>query len=558
MSPPADANRRSRRTPPAPTIHSMRRLLTPAIARFGAVFAAALAGATLAVAVLEELVGVPHASAVYLAAVVATALVAGTWGAIASAVAAFLLYNLLFTEPRFTLRIADPGEWLGVVLLLFVGVVVGELAARREETQPVDRGEARRGAALERARGEDARAREREARALFQVSRQLVTRSSTADVLSAIAAILRDETGMARLRIMLGADQAGEVLTADSGGSDELPAPGRHRVLQRRPGDEPARWTTVHQPGQPGARRSSMEAFRVRIEAAEATVGSVWAFRHRERGEPNRTATRLLAAAADQIGLAITHDRLVREARLGEVARESDELKTALLQSLSHDLRTPLATIRTAAGTLRSGTELSEADHRASVEAIEREVEYLNRLVTNLLDLGRIEGGALRPEADVFEIDDLVGPTLDRIRPRLAGRALTVDLRGSQVRVDPTFVDEALTNVLENAIKHTPPGTRIEVRSVDLPADSFVRLTVEDSGPGVEAPELDRIFERFYQAPSSRRDSRAGTGVGLAVARGLVEATGGRIAARRGDIGGLAVDLDLPARTLAAAGVGQR
>lgn len=540
MSPPADANRRSRRTPPAPTIHSMRRLLTPAIARFGAVFAAALAGATLAVAVLEELVGVPHASAVYLAAVVATALVAGTWGAIASAVAAFLLYNLLFTEPRFTLRIADPGEWLGVVLLLFVGVVVGELAA------------------LERARGEDARAREREARALFQVSRQLVTRSSTADVLSAIAAILRDETGMARLRIMLGADQAGEVLTADSGGSDELPAPGRHRVLQRRPGDEPARWTTVHQPGQPGARRSSMEAFRVRIEAAEATVGSVWAFRHRERGEPNRTATRLLAAAADQIGLAITHDRLVREARLGEVARESDELKTALLQSLSHDLRTPLATIRTAAGTLRSGTELSEADHRASVEAIEREVEYLNRLVTNLLDLGRIEGGALRPEADVFEIDDLVGPTLDRIRPRLAGRALTVDLRGSQVRVDPTFVDEALTNVLENAIKHTPPGTRIEVRSVDLPADSFVRLTVEDSGPGVEAPELDRIFERFYQAPSSRRDSRAGTGVGLAVARGLVEATGGRIAARRGDLGGLAVDLDLPARTLAAAGVGQR
>lgn len=518
----------------------MHRLDRRALARLAAVIVPALAAATLAVAVLEEVVGVPHASAVYLAAVVATALVAGTWGAIGSAVASFLLYNLLFTEPRFTLRIADPGEWLSAILLLFVGVVVGQLTA------------------LERSRSEVARAREREARALFRISRELVTRESTAAVLPTIAAILRAEAGMDRVWIALGGDPGRERVAADTGGPERPPSVGLQRVLRRMPGEEPAQWIRVHQAGQSPARPSQLEAYRARLEAGGATFGSIWALRDRARGEPDSTDTRLLAVAADQIGQTIAHDRLAREAQAGEVARQSDALKSALLQSISHDLRTPLATIRTAAGTLRPDATLSVEDRQASVEAIDREVEYLNRLVTNLLDLGRIEGGALRAERDVFELEDLVGRTLDRLRPRLAGRAIDADLAGPPVEVDPVFIDEALTNVLDNVLKHTPPATPIRIMAGVLPAEPFLRVSIEDAGPGVPPDALPRVFEKFYRAPGSGQGSRAGTGIGLAVVRGLVEATGGRVEARPSDLGGLAIDVDLPLAPIEAAAVGGR
>jgi two-component system sensor histidine kinase KdpD len=260
---------------------------------------------------------------------------------------------------------------------------------------------------------------------------------------------------------------------------------------------------------------------------------------------PDRTETRLLAAAADQVGQALYQDRLAAEASAAEIARQSDALKSALLQSVSHDLRTPLATIRAAAGTLRPESRLSDDDRAESADAIDREVEYLNRLVTNLLDLSRIEAGALRPELDTFELDDLVGRTIERIRPRLDGRPLEVALDAPPVRVDPVFVDEAVTNALENVLKYTLPGTPVRV-SAAVATPGIVRLTIEDAGPGVPEDALQRVFEKFYRVPGGRTDSRSGTGVGLAVVRGLIEATGGEVSARRSPLGGLAIDLDLP------------
>jgi two-component system sensor histidine kinase KdpD len=443
---------------------------------------------------------------------VATAIVSGTLGAVATAVASFALYNFLFTEPRFTLSMHEPGVWLSVVLLLFVGIVVGQLAA------------------MQRSRAEMARAREREARALFAVSRGLATRESIESLLPDMARELAAEAHMERVWITLGQAEA---------------PTGTLNQLRRTPGETPAQWVRVHQPTR-GSRgpADGVSTYRVLVEAGGVTLGSVWALRGRDTGEPTADETRLLSAAADQLGQAIAHDRLAAESHAAEVARESDALKSALLQSVSHDLRTPLATIRAAAGTLR-GTRGGSAADRESVEAIEREVEYLNRLVTNLLDLSRIEAGVLRATGEPFELDDAVGAALERLRPRLEDWRVENHAGRDVVRADPVFLDAVLTNLLENAVRHTPAGSTVRISTGATPGSGFGRLTVEDDGPGVPELALARLFEKFYRVPG-QRSSRHGTGIGLAVAQGLVEAMGGKVCARHSELGGLAIDVDLP------------
>lgn len=482
--------------------------------------------ATVVVAVLRTTIAPSNASIVYLAAVVATAIAGGAPGAILASIGSILLYDWFFTVPYNTLTMSDPAEWLNAVLLLGVGLIVGQLAA------------------LGRRWADDARQREREAVALFRVSHALATRDTTTGVLPRVAAILRDETGMDRVWVALGADRR-EQIAADTGAGTR-PAASMVQVLRRAPGDEPATWVRVHQAGAPGARTPGAELYRVRIDAADTQLGSVWALRRRGLGQPDQTETRLLAATADQTGQALAHDRLAAEARAAEVARQSDALKSALLQSVSHDLRTPLATIRTAAGSLRPDSGLDDNDREESAAAIDREVEYLNRLVTNLLDMSRIEAGALRADRDAFDLDDLVGRTVDRLRDRIAPRPLEVDLAAPPVIVDPVFLDDAVTNVVENAIKYTDAAATVRIAARALADEPFVRLTVEDAGRGVPDDTLPRLFEKFYRVPGGPRGSRAGTGIGLAVARGLVEASGGRTTARRSALGGLAVDIDLP------------
>ena len=494
------------------------------------VAAACLTAATLAVAVLENQVGVPNASIVYLAAVVTAAIVAGTAGAIVTAVGSFLTYDFFFTVPIHTLTITDSGEWLSVILLLVVGTVVGQLAA------------------LQRSRATEARAREREARALFGISRALATRRSTPAALEMVAETLLAETRMARVWIVIGHDGSEQVV-ADTDGTQRPPRSSVVAVLQRMPGDEPERWQRIHQPSAAGSRRingTAVAAYRVRIERDDRMLGSIWSLRDQAAREPDRTETRLLALAADQTGQALANDRLAEEARDAEVMRRSNEIKSALLQSVSHDLRTPLATIRAAAGTMRPRNHPRIEDQEDSADAIEREVEYLNRMVTNLLDLSRIDAGALRVDRDVFELDDLVTRTLERMAPRLGARRVDADLEAPPVVVDAILIDEAVTNLLDNALKYTPESAPIAVVARVVEDSPLVRLTIEDGGPGVPTALLPRLFEKFYQVPGVTGGSRSGTGIGLAVVRGLVLAMDGRVAARRSELGGLAIDLDLP------------
>jgi two-component system, OmpR family, sensor histidine kinase KdpD len=338
-----------------------------------------------------------------------------------------------------------------------------------------------------------------------------------------------------------------------TGTSDDPPLRTRLvNVLRRNPGDEPAAWVRVHQPPSRERPTASTEGdlYRVHIQAGDQVLGSITAIRDRDVSPPDHAETRLLSAGADQVGQALAQDRFAIDSQSAEVARQSDALKSALLQSVSHDLRTPLATIRAAAGTI-AADGLDARARRESAEAIDREAEYLNRMVGNLLDLSRIEAGVLHPEKEAFEVEDVIGSAIERLKPRLATRDLEIALGDASVVGDPLMLDQAVTNLLENALRHTPASARIRVSAAAADA-ATVRLTVEDGGDGVPDDSMVRLFDKFYRAPSRPAATREGTGIGLSVVRGLVEAMGGSVSARRSELGGLAVDIDLP-RALAEA-----
>jgi two-component system sensor histidine kinase KdpD len=487
---------------------------------------------TLTIALVEAPpITVPDASSVYLVAVVGVAIVLGAGAAIAAAFASFLLYDWLFVEPRFTLTVEDRTEWVNLLLFLFVAIVIGRLAALQSD------------------RAEDAARRARESQALFRISRTLATAPRVTDALPAIVAGLAAETRLSRIWFVR---QAGgrEVVVADSGAGPH-PAPSIHALLTRTPGDLPARWVRTHQPHERRGDRSAnptTELLRVKIAADDETLGSIWATRARSDGLPDPEETRLLSLAADQVGLAFKREKLAETANALEIARESEALKDALLDSVSHDLRTPLAAIRAAAGSLMDAeVTWTDETRRMAAQTIDLEADRLNGVVRNLLDMSRIEGGALRPSLEVLDVEDLVRPTVTRFAPILDGHDMKLRFEPGlpPVRADAVHFDEVLTNLLENAVKYAPHAP-IRVSAVAW-TDGRVRVRVEDGGPGVPQESEGRIFEKFYRVPRSGEGSRRGLGIGLGVVRGLAEAMGGEATASRSELGGLAVDVFLRA-----------
>jgi len=503
------------------------------IAVASAAVAAALATTTLAVAALERWVGVSDTSLTYLLAVVFVAVWLGSAAAVATAVGAFLVHNVLFIQPTGTLVVSDPHEWLNLLLLLVLGLIVGQLAGSQRQ------------------RAEAALLRERQARALYRVSRALATSASARDALPAIAGTLHSDGVGSRVWISLADASGHERPAADSGGPAAAVAAASHHVLRRMPGDEPSEWVRVHDPryGSKGAGPQGAAAYRVAIEASGGPGGSVWITRPREAGPPGRGDTRVLVAVADQLGQALERDRLAEEAVSAAVARRSEAAKTALLDSVAHDLRTPLAAIRAAAGSLADPeARLDDDERRARAAAIDRDAARLSRLVTNLLDLSRIEAGDLRGRPAILVLDDLVEDALARHAELLAGRPVAFEMAADlpPVEVDAVFLDQVLANLLENIAAHTSAGTKARISAAPTEGDR-VRLTVEDAGPGIAEADLSSIFVRAARQPAGGGRRQRGTGIGLAVVRGLVEAMGGTVAARRSVLGGLAIEVDLPA-----------
>ena len=489
----------------------------------------ALAASIVGVFILEERAGVRDASTLFLLAVASVAFLRGSWAAVATALGAFLAYNYLFLPPEFTFAVSDSQHVLTLLILLVVGVAIGRLTGlQRDQAQRSER-------------------REREASSLFAVSRAIASAKRTRDALPELAAGLAEDAGMARVWIGLGPTRAQEQVVADTQATASLPTTVAHSLLRRAPDKPQPEWVRLSPPGPPAGPKRSDSLFRLELADGDEIVGSIWGARDPRLGLPTQEETRLLAAAADQVGQGMQRDRLADQATELEVTRRSEAMKAAILDSVSHDLRTPLATIRATAGTLADPSlDLPYAQRQTMAREIDAEADRLALLLAGLLDMSRIEGGALRSTPEPIPVSEIVTGALQRARTSLGTRPvaslLPEDLPA--VAVDQVLANQVLDNLLENVARHTPPDAPVRISAT--PAGDAVRLRVEDGGPGVPSEALGHLFEKFYRVPARRGPARQGTGLGLAVVKGMAEAMGGSVSAGASDLGGLAVDLLLP------------
>jgi two-component system sensor histidine kinase KdpD len=506
-------------------------------------YAAALAGVALVSVVISLVLGRAHIaniSMLYLLAVLATAVPFGSGPAVVASIAAFLVFNFFFVEPVHTFAVSDPTEWVALLLFLATAVITGQLAATQIR------------------RADEAKRREREAIVLYDVAR-LMSESDLDAALAAVAERLRHELQVTGVAIDL---PGGPFVSGDT----QLP-PGTKAVsasparilregsaptgLQR---GGPGSWVAVLPPHSFGRSHAASDRFFVvRVNSGERRVGTITLARAPGTARFGSTDSRLLSAVAAQLGQAVERERLRREALETELLRRSDELKTSLLNAVSHDLRTPLASIVASAGSLRQDdVTWTSDDRREFVDTIEHEAGRLNAIIGNLLDLSRMESGTLRPEKAWYDLGALVDDVLGRLRPLTGRHRLLVDIPEdlSPAELDYVEIDQVLSNIVENAAKYVPPGREIRVSARRNAGE--VQVEVADRGPGISAEALPRLFEAFYRDERGSHRPK-GSGLGLAIAKGLIEAHGGRIWAENRPDGGARFVFTLPARDPASA-----
>ncbi len=516
----------------------IRRLLgsAPPIAQHGAAVAAC-AVATAIVAVLPPALWLTSGVLFYLAAVVAVSVLVGRGPGVLASIVSFVAFDYFFVEPRLSLTISNPNEWVALLALLVVAVVTSQLAAGQRE------------------RLLDAEAREREARLLHDLT-DLLAGESFADALSAVSERLRRELGADAFTITIGDDGRGAG-RAEAGTAEGLAAlrsvPGAMDVLSEgRPASatdtsEPGRWVRVLPAYRPpaGAPRNVASAPIRRGNEVLGHVRAKWP----TSASVGRRQARLLDTAAGQLAVATERERLRNRAMESEVLRRTSELKSALLDAVSHDLRTPLSSIIGAAGSmLQADVDWGPEERREFLETIEQEAERLDRIVGNLLDLSRIQGGTLVPALDWHDPTLVVREALHRLEPITRDHRLRIAVPDDlpPVFIDPVEIDQVVANLVENAVKYTPAGAEIAVSAAV--ADGELRVSVADQGPGVSSDALPRLFEPFYRSPAT--STVRGSGVGLAVARGLIDAHGGRIWAENDDGRGARFTFTVPSAPL--------
>ena len=471
--------------------------------------------------VLQPLIGIESSDLVFLVAVIGIAYKYGLWPSMAAAVLSMICYQFFLLEPLNNTSLSDFKNFTALAFFFFTAFVVSNLTA------------------TVRAQAYTARNRAATTEALYAFSKKLAGIVSLDDLLWAAAyqiahslktdvvIVLPDSNGV--LRVRAGFPPEDDLDQAELGAAkwsfENNRAAGR--------GSDTL----------PGAKRLFLP-----LRTGGGAVGVVGLARG-QRPELLLTPDerRLLDALMDQSAVALERVRLAGQINEARLAAESERLRAALLTSLSHDLKTPLASILGAVTTLKQYRDMLDSPTQEElVTTIQEEAERLSRFVANLLDMTKIESGSIELDREHVHIDDVVATALQRVSTIVSDHKVEVDLEASlpMLKLDVMLFEQVLVNLLDNAAKYAPPGSEIRVRS--RRTRGAVAIEVLDEGPGIPEDRLERVFEKFHRVKHGDRQ-RAGTGLGLAICRGFVTALGGKIvAANRADRSGAIFTITFP------------
>ncbi|GEO17917.1 ATP-binding protein [Microvirga aerophila] len=462
----------------------------------------AIAAALAVALVLYPVTGIEDVDLVFLTAIIAIAIRYGLWPSLAACVLSALAYNFFFIPPFHTFAVANPANIATLFFFLIVAIITSHLASWARD------------AAL------TAASRAETTEALYAFSRKIAGIITLDDLLWAtgqqIAAMLRLDVVI----LLPGADGRLEVRAA---------YPPNDRVDESDTAAARLAWSESRVAGRGTEALFTDQHLFLPLRTSHGPIGAVGVSRTGAPLSPGEE--RLLAALIDQAAVAIERIRFAAEMDAARLAGETERLRSALLSSLSHDLKTPLASITGAATSLRQYGGLYDAAAREELAAtIQGEAERLARFVANLLDMTRLRTGGIELKREPTDLGEAVGAALQRMQGVLGEHQVDVDLPAGlpMLDLDVVLFEQVLVNLLDNAAKYSAPGSRVGISANGN--EQKVELTVSDEGPGIPASDLERVFEMFHRVNKGDRQ-RAGTGLGLSICRGFVEVLGGTIQA---------------------------
>lgn len=486
-----------------------------------AVTCVAVAGALALALLFQPVLGVENVDLIFLIAVLLVAGRYGLWPSMVASAISGLAYNFFFFHPVYTFAIDDPAHVVAVLFFMASALIASNLAGRVRD------------------QANAARLRARTSEALYAFSRKVAGVAALDDLLWAAAFQI---AAMLKLNVVILAPEDGH-LAVHLGYPPEDRVDGADLAA--------AHWSWKHNrpAGRgaetlPGAKRLFMP-----MRTSRGAVGVIGLDRERPGPLFTPDERRLLDSLLDQTAVAIERVQLAKEIDEARVLTETERLRSALLASISHDLSTPLASILGAATSLQNYDALYDSKARQELVAtILDESERLHRFVRNLLDMTRLESGAIEPNREMIDIGEAIGAVLERCGRMLIQHRVELDIEPDlpMLELDAVLLEQVLINLLDNASKYTPPGSTVSVLA-KRQAGNIV-LQVCDEGPGMPEGELERVFTKFHRLHVGDR-KRPGTGLGLAVCRGFVEALGGTITAgNRSDRSGAIFTLTFPER----------
>jgi two-component system sensor histidine kinase KdpD len=455
---------------------------------------------------------------IYLLNVVIAASYLGRGPAILASILSVLAFDYFFVPPYLTLMVRDTEYVLTFTGLLGVGLVISELTARVRD------------------QAEMARRREAATAALYGLSRDLAVAAGIEDILQAITQNVSQTFGREVVIFLPDKDPEGGLKP--------------YTYSQNFTPDENERavavWTFQHRQsaGRGTDTLSAAEARYLPLVTARGVVGVLGAKPMDTNRHLSLEQVRLMEAFANQAALAIERVQLADQARQAQLLKATEELQSALLNSISHDLRTPLVSITGALSSLQEDGSMDEGTRQSLLDTAREEADRLNRLVGNLLDMTRIEAGAIQVRREYSDVLDVIGTALEMIKDPLGDHPVKVDVPDDLplVPIDFVLIERVLVNVLDNAIKYSPAQAPIDIQARLVGND--LQINILDRGPGIPMRDLERIFDKFYrvQHPGNVR----GTGLGLSICKGIVEAHGGSIEAKNRAGGGTIITIVLP------------